>query len=141
MYSTSYTPPHPIVLVCDYDNLDAVIPEYDPRSIISASDTCVSIRTISEIDGDVTVTLTQRLPPELVRGKIAAFSGAIDVPGRRIAVVTSENEKLLEVTVGGNRVALRIFVDQKKYPTAIWIEARDVIQAPKSPNRPGRTVI
>lgn len=124
MLSTTYTPPHPMVLVCDYDNLDAVIPESNRRSIIRTTETCISIRTIPDVDGDVTVTLASALPPEVLDKNIEVFGGSIYVPGKKIAVVTSENEKLLEIAVASDHAKLRIFVDQKKYPSAIWIEAR-----------------
>lgn len=124
MLSTTFTPPHPLVLLCDYDNLDAEIPEYNRRSIIRTTDTCISIRTIPDVDGDVSVTLAHTLPPELIHKSIEVFSGSICVPAKKLAVVTSENVKLLEIDVASDCAMLRIFVDEKKYPSAIWIEAR-----------------
>lgn len=122
MSTASYTPLHPILFVFDFSNQNMVVPEYNLDQVASANDSCVSVRTIADVDGDVTVTLAETLPLE-VNG-VEVFGGAIAAPSRRVAVVTSHNEKLLETEVQGERATVRIVVDDEAHPSRIWIEAR-----------------
>ena len=126
MKSITFTPPHPIFFICDHDNLDAVIPQYDPGCITSATDTCISVGTIAAVDGDVTVTLASTIPESLCNSYIDVFSGNIEVPSRQIAIVSSEDEKLLSRAMASSTICIRIFVDDNVYPQKIWVAVHDV---------------
>ena len=52
------------------------------------------------------------------------FVGFVPAPSEKIAVVTSENHKLLETDIASTTAQVRILVDQPDYPSRIWIEAR-----------------
>ncbi len=63
VHSKRYTPDHPIVFVMDFSNDDAEVPLHDRERLAIESDSCVSVRTIADVDGDVTVFLSEDLPP------------------------------------------------------------------------------
>lgn len=123
MNTVTYTPAHPIVFLFDYDDQAMRVPVYDKNQVVSANDGCVSIRTISDVDGDVTVWLGNLMPIEAADG-VEVFHGTVRSPNRKVAVVTSENQKLLEVPVQSNRADVVVRVDDAAFPSRIWIAVR-----------------
>lgn len=121
--SRTYSAPHPIVFVFDFLNELMEVPEYDANSVTSANNSCVSVRTIADVDGDVTANLATDIPND-VTNAVKVFHGAIDSPNKKIALVTSENEKLLELGVSSIKAEIRIFVDDVKNPSRIWVAAK-----------------
>jgi hypothetical protein len=122
--SKRYYPPHPILFVMDFSNDAVEIPEYKPESVTSSNESCVSVRTVADVDGEVTVFLSDGLPPGAQSDARPVFSGSIRTPSGRLALVTSENEKLVECDFGADKVGVRIFVDDEDYPTTIWVVVR-----------------
>src|SRR5687767_3004225 len=116
MPTKTYLPPHPILFVMDFANKDAEIPAYDPASLVSSNDSCVSVRTIADVDGEVTVLLIQSLPEEDAQSAVEVFTGKVLTPSGSIALVTSENEKLIERAVAGKEAVVRVLVDDEANP-------------------------
>jgi hypothetical protein len=119
--SKQYLPPHPIVFVMDFSNDTVEIPDYDPEAVTFSNDMCVSVRTIADVDGEVTVFLGSDLPLDAQNIARLVFAGSIRVPSGSLAVVTSENERLLECAVGDETAELRIFVDDEEHPVKVWV--------------------
>ena len=126
MKSITFTPPHPIFFICDHDNLDAVIPQYDPGCITSATDTCISVGTIAAVDGDVTVTLASTIPESLCNSYIPLITWNNQDKRTHIAFASSEDEKLLSRAMASSTICIRIFVDDNVYPQKIWVAVHDV---------------
>ena len=105
MKSITFSPAHPIVFICDYDNLDAEIPIHDEASLVCATNTCISVGTQPNVDGDVTITLATRDPQSKEGPYIEVFSGVVEVPNGELAIVTSEDEKLLAIDVASTSAA------------------------------------
>ncbi|WP_155798891.1 hypothetical protein [Sorangium cellulosum] len=122
---TTYTPPHPIIFFFDPSNENMEVPAYDPERVVSFNTSCVSIRTISDVDGDVTVTLDVRGPLGTRVGGVEVFRGILDTPGKTVALVTSENQVLIEMNVNRFRVPVRVLVDDEMHPARIRIEILD----------------
>lgn len=120
--SRTFLPTHPILFLMDYSNREAEVPALDEAAICSHTDTCVSVRTIADVDGDVTVTLSN-VPPSSGDGLAEVFRGRIRVPNANVAIVTSENERLLESPTTSENVELRVFVDDRDYPSRVWVTA------------------
>lgn len=121
MTTVTYTPSHPIIFIFDFLNENMEVPEYDPLEVVAANNSCLSIRTIADVDGDVTVELLQAFPNDHSNMGEEVFQGAIHAPNRKIAVVTSLNEKLLEADVSDTKVNIHIFVDEKENPSRVQI--------------------
>lgn len=120
MPTTTYTPSHPIIFLCDFANQGMEVPTYDPGSVASANSSCVSIRTIADVDGQVTIMLEPRLPNEAKSG-VEVFQGTVETPSKRVAVVTPENKKLLEISLQETRARLRVVVDEEENPSKVWV--------------------
>jgi hypothetical protein len=124
MQSKQYRPAHPIVFVMDFASDAVEIPEYEPGKVTANNSTCVSVRTIADVDGEVTVFLADGSPSDPKDLGTLVFVGEIQVSSETIALVTSENEKLLEHRIGKKTADLRIFVDDEEYPAKIWVFAQ-----------------
>jgi len=81
--------------------------------LVSATDTCVSVATQAAVDGPVHVELTSAQDDRSLR---RVFRGAVLTPGSKLAVVTSQFERLLEAETTSQDVHLTILVDDPKIP-------------------------
>ena len=99
------------------------MPEYDPATAVSANGNGLSIKAVSEVDGEVTVRLTSAVPSAVGVEAHEVFAGSLSAPSRRVAVVTSENEKLLEADLASTIAQVRVMVDDSEFPADIWVEA------------------
>jgi hypothetical protein len=115
---------HPVLFVFDFGNRTFSVPVYDDAATVSANDTGISIKAVSEVDGEVTVHLTDVIPGAVEGQRHEVFVGLIPAPGKKIAVVTSENDKLAELDVASVRPRVRVLVDDPMFPADIWVEAR-----------------
>lgn len=109
---------HPIIFIFDFDNKLMNVPEYDSESTVSFNDVCVSVKAISDVDGELEVTLIyddENKCPELKQ----VFYGSIQTPNRKISVVTSLNEKLIELNVDSKLSSIKIYVDEFEFPSRI----------------------
>ncbi|MGK3970049.1 hypothetical protein WMF38_31270 [Sorangium sp. So ce118] len=122
---STYTPTHPIIFVFDPSNENMEVPAYDPGRLVSFNDSCVSVRTIADVDGDVTATLAVELPIGTTAGSVEVFRGIIDTPGGIVALITSENKILLDMKVNRSRVPVRLLVDDETHPARILVEILD----------------
>lgn len=111
---------HPIVFVLDFANDDAEIPEYSVDSLVASNDSCVSIRVMSDVDGEVEVGLGGSLPKDERLQEV--FRGVVAAPSRKIAVVSSENEVLVETPVAGGAASVVIRVDDEEHPSKVLVE-------------------
>jgi hypothetical protein len=102
---------------------EIAIPECVDGQTTSANASCVSVCTQADVDGDVTVRLANRLSASEKEGCQTVFTHSIRAPGHRVAVVTSEMQKILEVEVQGDQAQLTIAVDDPRWPTVVCIEA------------------
>lgn len=125
MQTLTYTPLHPIIFISDPSNVDAEMPEVDAESVATATDTCIAVRTIADVDGDVTITLAQETPDTIFTSYIEVFSGDIESPGHEVAIINSHDEKLLSIVFAGTLIHVRVFVDDSVYPEKVWVEAQD----------------
>lgn len=113
------SPPNAILFVLDPTNKEVEVPQYVAGELTAATATCVSVGTQADVDGDVEVSL-----------KFAAFAaadlqqiflGAIATPGRKIAVVTSHFQRVLEGDVPSDTVEVAIWADDHSNPAQVAI--------------------
>ncbi len=124
MQTLTYTPLHPIIFISDPSNVDAEMPDVDAESVATATDTCVAVRTIADVDGDVTITLSQVTPDPIRTSYTEVFSDDIECPGHEVAIINSHNEKLLNAVFAGTLIHVTVLVDDDVYPQKIWVEAQ-----------------
>ncbi len=124
MSTKVYSSEHPIVFVFDFQNERMEVPVYDPESVVAANESCISVRTIADVDGEVTVTLASSAPRDTMDVGLEVFHGTIDVPSRKVSIVTSQNQKLIEMDVKDTKASVRVLVNEKQNPSRIWVIAQ-----------------
>jgi hypothetical protein len=115
--------PHPIFFVFDHHNPDIEIPQHAEASVASTP-SCVCVPALASVDGQVTISLSRHPAPPEPAFASQIFSGLIAAPSGHVSVVTSENQKLLELPVASARPWVRILVDDPRFPSTAWIEAK-----------------
>lgn len=111
-------PPHSIIFVNDPTS-EVEIPEDIGRGLVWATDTCVAIGTLAEMDGQTTIRLARDFPtPE---GEVI-FEGTIKTPGRLVAINTSEGVALISLTTDSES-RLTVWANDSSEPDLILVRA------------------
>jgi hypothetical protein len=119
MTSVAISPPNAIVFVLDPANKKAVIPEYLAGNLIAATETCVSVGTQDSVDGETQVTL--KFDDSTLPFLHPIFSGAVATPNGKIAIVTAELQRVLELDVPTEKVSISIWVDDLQNPARVIV--------------------
>lgn len=129
------SPPNAILFVLDPANTSIVVPEYEPGVLTANSGSCLSIATQAEVDGDVTVRLSDQLSSAEKSGCDEFFEGEIATPGRKVAVVTSHFEEVLVLNVEQTVTRVAVGADHPDSPSLIWIEVASSTRPERSQSR------
>jgi hypothetical protein len=123
MTSTMISPPNAILLIMDPGNAEAVIPQSMNDGLVAATRSCVVVGTQAFVDGETAVSLCfdwEGPPEDLMR----VFDGSVLTPQRKLAVMTSELETVLERDVEQSEVSISIWVDDLKNPARVIVRAQ-----------------
>jgi hypothetical protein len=115
--------PNAILFVLDPTNEDAIIPEYKPGETAAATLSCVSIATIADVDGEVTVQLCTTSDNVILFTPVQVFAGLLETPGCVLAVVTSEFDRVLEIATDSTTTQIIVRVDDDQSIVRVSIEA------------------
>ena len=124
MQETTVLLPHPVLFIMDFSNESVEIPESSPSSCVSANSSCVSVKALADVDGEVTVTLAGIHEEPETNGFKNVFEGVVDTPARKLAIVTSENNKVAEMPVPNGKTTVVVSVDDETSPSRILVKAR-----------------
>lgn len=113
--------PNAILFVLDPGNKDVSVPEYRPDQATAANATCVSVKTLAEVDGDVSVRLEHPRTASTNEPTTMVFDGEIETPGKVLAIVTSLFEKVLETHVQEFITRISISVDDPDAPSVVTL--------------------
>ncbi|HVG87237.1 MAG TPA: hypothetical protein VM734_05445 [Kofleriaceae bacterium] len=123
MKATTVSVPNAIIFVMDPTNSDASVPAYRHGEVTAATSTCVSVATLPEVDGDITVRLAERGSDPENDGLVPVFDGVLETPGGKVAIVTSELESVLEAYTAGATTRVTISVDEVTSPGLVHVVA------------------
>jgi len=119
MVQVVLSPPNAILFVLDPTNKNSSIPLYVDGELTAATASCVSVGTQADVDGDTEISLeTTATTPA---GLQLVFRGVITTPGRKIAVATSEHERVLDVDVHADSAEISVWVDDRRNPGRVAI--------------------
>lgn len=113
-------PPNAILFVFDPKNKNVVVPLYIDKQLTAATDSCVSVGTQADVDGDTEIHLTSGnvQPSKLIH----VFRGRISTPGGSIAIVTSEFQKILELEIRKQHADVDIWADDLRSPSKVIVD-------------------
>ena len=121
MMEATIAVPNAILFVLDPGNKDVSVPEYSPDEATAANATCVSIRTLAEVDGDVLVRIEHPRTAWTSNPAMRVFDGKIETPGKIIAIVTSLFERILETHVQGCMTRISSSVNDPDAPSVVTL--------------------
>ena len=124
MIETNLLNPHPIIFLYDLSNEDFRVPEYIENSLTAANETCISVGTQADVDGEVTLRLSNQIAQVDKDSCKKIFYGFICTPGKKLALSTSEDEGILEINVQDQKTLVTIWVDDLIHPSIVLVEAR-----------------
>lgn len=107
-------------LVLVMDRAVGVIPETMDGRLVAATPTCVAVGTLSEQDGDTSLSLSDEAAPF---GFVAApvFEGVLRTPSRVLSVCSVPDDVLLEMTVPSDQTRVRIYANDATEPDSISV--------------------
>ena len=111
-------PPNSLLLIMDPDAGEPPIEM--GNAALAATESCIAIGTLCEIDGETRVHLGMAPTagsPDVAR----AFEGLITTPSRKLVVCTVLNSVLASIEVEGALTRVRVWTDHPTEPSQIWI--------------------
>ncbi len=110
-------PKNSLVLVMDASIGE--IPHSMGDGAIVSTDSCVAIGTLSEVDGETTIVLTDQ--EDCANNQNPSFDGTLRVPTREISVCSVDDEKLITLSVVSEASRIRIFTNDPSEPDRVVI--------------------
>lgn len=124
MSTATLAPPNAILFLFDRGNSAVSIPEYIDGQLVASNASCVSVGTQAAVDGEVTIILESKTSSAATAGLNKVFSGALQVPSKRLAVVTAEARTVLECEVASGMPEIEVWADDIRNPARITVIAR-----------------
>lgn len=116
--------PNAILFILDPTNKAAVAPAYVPGEAAAASPSCVSVATIADVDGEVTVRLCAPVDDVACEVSVQVFDGLVETPGHVLAIVTSEFDRVLEIATSSAVTRIAVRVDDAQSPTEVSVNVK-----------------
>lgn len=113
-----------IIFLYDLASEDIQIPEYIDDVLVSANEKCVSIGTQTDVDGDVTIRLSNQIDASDKKSCKQVFDGFVSTPGKKLAISTSEDEAILQTDVKEEKTQVFVWVDDSGFPSMVLVEAQ-----------------
>ena len=121
MMNVKLAVPNAILFVLDPTNKAAVVPAYVPGEAAAASPSCVSVTTIADADGKVTVRLCAPVDVVACAASVQVFDGTVETPGHVLAIVTSKFDLVLEIATPFSVTRVTVRVDDVQAPTEVSV--------------------
>jgi hypothetical protein len=115
--------PNAIIFLYDLASKNIQVPEYIDNVLVAANEACISVDTQADVDGEVTIKLSNNIDKSDKELCEKVFEGVIDTPGKKLAVSTSEDDRVLEVDVKTNKSQVSVWVDNLDFPGIVLVEA------------------
>lgn len=115
------SPPNSLILVMDHSFGE--LPIAMGGQLVSSTDSCVAVGTLSELDGATTITLADNLKG-ISEPRALVFDGIVQTPGLELSICNVRNEKLLTLHLSTPRVKVKIFASDESEPDNIVVYAQ-----------------
>ena len=110
------------MFVLDPGNKGVSVPAYRPDETAVTTASCVSVKTLANVDGPVTVRLKHTQTASTKNESTTmVFDGEIETPSKVLAIVTALFERVLETQVQGPMTRIEISVDDPNAPSIVTL--------------------
>lgn len=110
-----------VILIMDRTIGD--VPESMNDGLVSATSSCVAVGTLSEFDGETSITLTNDSTANKPQGH-PVFDGHIDTPSGRLSICSITDEPLIECEVAKSQTKVLIWVNDELEPDEIYVAVK-----------------
>jgi len=117
----SINPMNSVILIMD--RTIGEVPESMNDGLVSATSSCVAVGTLSEFDGETSITLTNDSIIDTPQGS-PIFDGYIDTPSGKISICSVTDEPLIECEVSEPNTKIFIWVNDETEPDEIYIAVK-----------------
>lgn len=101
------------------DAQKGIVPDSVPESGIAATESCILVACLPEVDGETEITLGPA--PEVDPGASPAFDGQLATPSGIVRIVTIDWKPLLEAPVSATNTRIRIWKNRPRFPDELII--------------------
>ena len=115
--SKRVAPPYSVVLISDSGG--GKIPDGMRVQLIVATDSCVAVGCLSEVDGETEFVLGASA--EVNPGKPPTFEGKLGTPRRRLEISSVLGDSILMTPVLQSETVVRIWVNDPKEPDRVIV--------------------
>jgi hypothetical protein len=112
----------PNALIVIMDPTAGVIPRSIGNNVVASTDSCIVFGCRSEVDGETEMTLGDM--DQLDTGDHLLFTGELKTPNRKIALLSSHNETLLEAATAQQVTSVRIWANDLTEPDKVIVGFR-----------------
>ncbi len=116
--------PNGIVFFCDHSHSDVTVPIYDDVSAVQTSGSCISVITMHEVDGETSIEFASEVDADQCKGLQLVFEGQLETPGRLVSMSTSQEYRVLEVSVSNSTAKISVWMSDLKWPERVLVQAR-----------------
>ena len=115
-------PPNSLVLIMDRSIGE--VPESMNGALIAATPSCVAVGTLSEHDGETSITVSDEKPdPGL--GLSIVFDGDLSTPARNLAVCSVDDVPVIKTTVSSSNARVQVWANHNSEPDSIYVFVPD----------------
>jgi hypothetical protein len=115
--SKRVAPPYSVVLISDSGG--GKIPDGMRGQLIVATNSCVAVGCLSEVDGETEFVLGASA--EVSPGEPPTFEGKLRTPGRRLEISSVLGDSILMTPVSQSETVVRIWVNDAKEPDRVIV--------------------
>ena len=112
--------PRGMLFLYDQDGSGIEIPAYIEGETVASSKTAISIATISDIDGDATITLTET-QDKTTKSSVEIFSGQLFLEHGILHVCIMGDESIAQLPLNEGFVSVTVYGDEAIFPKSISI--------------------
>jgi hypothetical protein len=117
---TKIAPQNSLLLIMS--NGGGEIPLSMANKLVVATPSCIAVGTLSQIDGETSVTLTDEpFQPEMVSGLQKVFSGILETPSKSVSVCTVVLDPILTLPLQKTKSTVEIWADSDAEPDELYI--------------------
>ncbi|MEJ2682413.1 MAG: hypothetical protein P8144_13345 [Gammaproteobacteria bacterium] len=116
--------PNAIIFLYDLTSENIQVPEYIDNVLVAANESCISVGTQADVDGEVTLRLSNRIDDSDKEPCEKVFDGFVNTPGKKLVISTSEDDAILQVDVKGEKTQVFVWVDDTDFPSLVLVEAQ-----------------
>jgi hypothetical protein len=122
IFTTQLAPRNSVVVVMD--QAIGEVPDSLNRGLVAATNSSVAVGTLCEFDGDTLISLSDERPRDLPAER-PVFDNVIRTPSQRLSVCSVLDEALLVLDLPTTVTRVRIWANDHREPSRIWIVAGD----------------